>query len=131
MLLNVTCKKCGESFKLDIGDKTKKETLESLRKQETFSFCPGNHIEISSPINYLLIGDIVPGNAPSEKDFIENLRSQYSEIYENKEIEKNYEVSGFSFGCCICKNRSTGKKAYFDFKHSPKGVRYYYKIGED
>lgn len=130
-LLNVECKKCGEQFKIDIKDQSIEQTKERLSRMEHFSFCPGNHIELSSPVNYLILKDIVPGNAPTEQEFIEKLKSEYKEVYENKELSVNYEVSGFSCGCCICRNKITGKKAYFDFKHSPAGKRFYYKIGDE
>jgi len=130
MLLKVECKKCGESFKLDIGTHTKEETIEMLKNRDTFE-CPGHHVELSSPVNYWIFGDVVPGNAPSEKEFLKKLKAEYPEVYKNKDLEKKYTVSGFSMGCCICRDKTTGKKAYFDFENSPAGTRFYYKIGDE
>jgi len=69
MMLNVECKKCGTNFKLAIGEKTLEQTKETLSKMTTFDFCPGNHVELSSPLNYLILKDIVKGNIQTEQEW--------------------------------------------------------------
>lgn len=129
MLLNMECKKCGTKFKLDIENYSKEEYTEKLKKMDFFSFCPGNHIELSSPINYLIIGDVESGSAPAIDDQIKELKKQYKEVFSDDEFraQKRYTVQGFSMGCCICDDKQTKERAYFDFKRIGND-RYYYRI---
>ena len=48
MILKGTCKKCGSVIKLDIGDRSVREVVELLKKQDTF-ICPGHHVELCPP----------------------------------------------------------------------------------
>lgn len=59
------CKKCGGRFKLDIGEHTREKVEEALAKRDTWT-CPGQHVELSGPMNYITIdwSSIEIGEAP-------------------------------------------------------------------
>ena len=127
MMLNVTCKKCNTSFKLDISNDTLDQTKEKLSAMDTFSFCPGNHIEISSPINYLVFGDIVEGKIQTEKQWLKDMKKKGYKLISNDDIQKNYSCNGFSSGFFIgFKKDNPNDKLVLDFMRSPEGNRYYF-----
>lgn len=64
----------------------------------------------------------------TESSFVRQLKKDYKEVYRNLAIQRKYVVEEFCMGTCICKNKKTGETAYFDFKRSPNGHRYYYRI---
>jgi hypothetical protein len=129
MLVQVHCKKCGEDFKLDIGDKPLSEVIESFRKETGFHCDPGNHVELSSRLNYWVFGELSEGSAPDPADQLKKLMETRKEVFSNEEFQKQilYEVTGFSMGCCICRDKKTRETVYFDFTHIGN-VRYYYRI---
>lgn len=130
MLVKISCKKCGESGKLDIGDKPLSIVLEELKKEESFHCGLGNHVELSSRLNYWTFGELTDEKPPTIEEQLKDLKNSYTEIFSNDEFHKQtkYSVSGFSMGCCICTDVKTGEKVYFDFKTLIDGKRYYYKI---
>jgi hypothetical protein len=129
-VIKVYCKKCCENFSLITNGKTKEQIIEVLSKQKSFHCDAGNHMELSSPMNYWVLGEIINTEVPTDKEKLNKLKSEYKEVYRNKDLETKYKVSGFSMGCCICTDKETGKKAYFDFTHIGN-ERYYYKIGDE
>ena len=128
MLVNVKCSKCGESTKIDIGDKTKEEVEKYLEMKGGFE-CYGYHVEFGKRSNFWTIDwdSIQEGSSPTEEQFLIDLRNDYKEVYKNQEIGEKYKVTGFSCGMCMVQNKETGKGECFDFASSPKGERYYFK----
>lgn len=127
-LLKAYCKKCDNHFSIDIGDKSYDEAIAIYKRQNSFHCNAGNHVELSSPLNYWTIEkDVIEKVIPTNEELIEKLKKDYSEVYQNKDLSEFYEVTGFSAGCCICKNKRTGEKAYFDFT-TIGNERYYYGI---
>lgn len=127
MLLNVECKKCQSKFQIDIGNDSIEQTKEKLSKMDTFSFCPGHHVEISSPINYLILNDIVPGKALTDKEWLKAQKKNTSKKLMTKDqVEKLFICDGFSYGLYCGHNKKTNEKVVLDFITSPSGVRYYF-----
>lgn len=126
MLLNVTCKKCGLKYKIDIGDKTPDEVRENMKKQDNFSCPVGNHIELSSPVNYLVFGDVEPGQALADPDWLDQKKKEGYTLMNSDEVREKFTCTGFSMGLYCGTNKKTGEKVVLDFMNSPAGVRYYY-----
>lgn len=125
MLLKVTCKKCNENFKLDVGNKTIDQVKEQLKNQSSFE-CPGHHMEISSPINYWILGEIIPGEIQTEKEWLTDIKNRGIKLYSHDEINDLFVCGGFSYGLFCGHNKKTGEKVVFDFMRSPEGKRYYF-----
>lgn len=130
MMIKTHCKKCGNTFNLDIGDKTVEQITEQLTNQRGFHCDVGNHIELNSPMDYwFFVGDPFEGSAPSESEFLEILKRSHHEVFTTDELRDQFDVKGFSyFGACVAIRKSTGQKYILDFTHSPKHERYYYSI---
>ena len=73
MLVEAFCKKCQNKFMIDIGDSTKVEIIALLEKREGFHCDAGNHMEISSPLNYWDIDwdTIKDGASLTDEEFVE------------------------------------------------------------
>lgn len=129
MLVKVSCKKCGESAKLDVGDMSKGDVEALLTKQKTFN-CFGNHVELCSPINYWTIdwNETESGHALSEEEFVKQLQNSHGKVYSKCELQEEYEVIGFKYSLCVTKHKQSGETVEFDFIHSPKGARYYFQF---
>jgi hypothetical protein len=125
MLLNVTCKKCGLKYRIDIGDKTIDQVKETMKKQDTFS-CPGHHIELSSPLNFLVFGEIEDGRALSDPEWLNQKKKEGFTLMNSDEVREKYTCTGFSCGLYCGKNKKTGESVVLDFMNSPAGVRYYF-----
>jgi hypothetical protein len=125
-LVEVYCKKCGENFKLNIGAHTKEEVIDMLQKQETFS-CPGQHVEITSPLRYWEINwdSLKEEQVPTEEEWISDFKAKH-EAYTKQEIEEKFEVVDFAFSMLHTIDKKTREDRYFDFVTSPKGKRLYY-----
>jgi hypothetical protein len=124
-LLKVSCRKCGESSRLDTCGKSREE-IEKWLKQDGGFQCFGNHVEIGSRSDYWTIDweSEVEGHAPTEEEFLQELKSKFKEVYNTKELQDKYTIQGFSSGMCVVETEN-GEKKVFDFTHSPKGTRYY------
>ena len=125
MLVKSTCKKCGETFKLDIGDKSLPEIKKILAKRDSFE-CPGHHVEMTSPLNFWTFGEIIEGNAPTEAQWLAKMRDGGRKLYSNDEVRELFECTGFSAGMFIGFNKKTKEKVVLDFSTSPEGHRYYH-----
>jgi hypothetical protein len=128
-IIEVYCKKCNENFSLITKGKTVEQITELLQKQNGFECTAGNHVELDSPLNYWVLGKIIDKEVPSDLEKLQYLKKSYPEVYTTSELQEKYKVSGFSMGCCICENKTTGKKAYFDFTRIGND-RFYYKLSE-
>jgi hypothetical protein len=126
-LVKITCKKCGESTKMDIGEMTREQVEKALSNDKNGFHCFGNHVEFGNRIDYWKIDwdSVTEGSAPSEEDFISDLKSRHNEVYDKDELEHLYSVKGFMYGMCVAEHKETGKEKAFEFVHSPKGTRYY------
>jgi len=125
MLLVGSCKKCGCTIRLDIGSLTREEAIERLSAQDTFS-CPGHHVELSSPHPYywnLDEWELAEGTAPSDEEFVVNLRRRYPEVIDAEEMTRRGIITGFAFGLPL-----TNDGNVWDFCESPSGKRWYYKV---
>ena len=130
-MLTGKCRTCDTTIKLDIGDKTKEDTIALIQKWESFQ-CPGQHVELSGPYPFHWPLDewkLEDGQAPSDEEWLAELKSSYSEVLSHDELAQLFEVQSFCMGCCIAIQRQTGEKACFDFRPAPiSGQRYYYRI---
>ena len=127
MLCKTTCKKCGESFKLDIGTMTKEQTIEKLSKQNRFE-CPGHHVELNSPMDYWVLGEIIEGSIQSESDWLESMKKNGRILYSNDDVRELFNCTGFSCGVFCGTDKKTKESIMLDFSSSPGGNRYYYRI---
>jgi hypothetical protein len=125
MLLKVHCKKCDVDFKMDIGEKSKDEIRVSLGKRQEFE-CPGHHVELNGPLNYWELGEVIPGEAPTEADWLADKQARGIRLYSNDEVRDLFSCDGFSMGLFCGKNKKTGESVVLDFCNSPEGHRYYY-----
>lgn len=126
------CKKCGSTIKLDIGDKTKEEVIGSFKKRKHEPFtCPGKHVELTGAYpNFWELDEweLEEGSAPTDEGFLTKLKEEYEEVYDTHEIAKRYEITSFCMGMCMARELGTGVEAMFDFKSSPGGKRYYFRV---
>ena len=125
MLLVGTCKKCGCTIRLDIGNLTREQATERLSGQSTFS-CPGHHVELSSPHPHywnLDEWELVEGKAPSEEEFVDELRRRYPEVVDTEEMTRRGIITGFACGLPVTDDRNA-----WDFCESPSGIRWYYRL---
>jgi hypothetical protein len=125
-VVSATCKKCGQTFKLDIGTKSKQEIVEILSKRDSFE-CPGHHFELSSPLNYWVIDwdSVKSQNVPTDAEWKADMRKKYK-LISSDELQRDYTVTGFSSGVCVAIRKKDGEKVYLEFTNSPSGKRYYY-----
>lgn len=122
MIIEGNCLKCGSKVQLDIGDKTKEQAIELLKEHRGFE-CPGHHVELGSPYpNYWRIDDweMVEGKAPSEEEFLADLKSKAKEVRTTEEMRGL--IAAFAYGEPL-----TNDGYSWSFCHSPKGTRYYYR----
>jgi hypothetical protein len=126
MMYTIYCHKCNERSKLDIGDKTKEEVQKWLNDSQYGFQCFGNHVEIGARSEYWTIdwNNPIDAKAPTEDEFLQELKSKFKEVYTTKELQDKYTIQGFSSGMCVVETEN-GEKKVFDFTHSPKGTRYY------
>jgi len=127
MLCKTTCKKCGESFKLDIGKKSIEEVKKQLSKQNGFE-CPGHHVELNSPMDYWVLGEIIEGSIQSESDWLESMKKNGRILYSNDDVRELFNCTGFSMGIFCGTDKKTKERVLLDFSTSPEGNRYYYRI---
>jgi hypothetical protein len=130
MLVNCKCKKCQQTAQLDIGNKTKEEVIDCLKKQKSFQ-CFGHHVELTSPLDFWEIDwdSLEQGNALTEEEFVSELKKDKMIVYDTEEMKEKYDIQGFSMGMIVAIDKSSGAKLWFDFTTSPKGKRYYYCVG--
>lgn len=128
MLIPVTCKKCGNSTKIDVGNLNKEEVNRWLTDNGDGFECFGNHVEFGVRADYWELDWEHPeeGNAPTEEEFVNTLKERYEEVLTNEEMTKKYDIRGFAYGMCSAVNRETGESYGFDFKSSPNSHNRYY-----
>lgn len=126
-LVSFYCKKCGGTYKLDIGDASREKIEASLRKRDSFE-CPGHHVELTSPLNYWEIdwNSLEETEVQSQEEWLNDLKKTHSVVVDTEELERNYEVEGFCYGLCIAKDKTTNKKVTFNFATGPDEKRYYF-----
>jgi len=122
MIVTARCKKCGAKIDLSIGNMSREEVEKKLGEQEMFH-CPGHHMEIGSPLFYWVIDwdSLREGKAPSEKEFVEELKKKYKIVLSSDEMDTSI-ITGFLHGVPI-----TNDGHRWNFTHSPSGKRYYYR----
>ena len=124
MILQGNCKKCHTEIKLDIGDKTVEEVVFQLEQRKSFE-CPGHHVELGSPYpHYWKVEewDQVEGTAPTEEEWLEELRSRCVEVLSTDEMRSRDIITSFCYGLPM-----TSDGHNWDFTQSPSGKRYYYR----
>lgn len=131
MLVEAFCKKCQNKFMIDIGDSTKEEIIALLEKQEGFHCDAGNHMEISSPLNYWDIDwdTIKDGASLTDEEFVEELKKVYPIVVHYSDFTKLFENIGFAYGSCIANVIGDPNETpiMLNFIHTPKErTRYYY-----
>jgi hypothetical protein len=126
-VVTATCKKCGHTFKLDIGTNTPEQIIDILSKRDSFE-CPGHHVEMSSPLNYWDIdwNSVQEQHVPTDKEWLSDMKKKGYKLISTDELREDYTVTGFSMGICVAVRKSDGEKVYLDFTQSPSGKRYYY-----
>lgn len=131
MLVEAFCKKCQNKFMIDIGDNTKEEIIALLEKQEGFHCDAGNHMEMSSPLNYWDIDwdTIKDGASLTDEEFVEELKKVYPIVVHYSDFTKLFENIGFAYGSCIANVIGDPNETpiMLNFIHTPKErTRYYY-----
>ena len=131
MLVEAFCKKCQNKFMIDIGDKTKEEIIALLEKQEGFHCDAGNHMEMSSPLNYWDIDwdTIKDGASLTDEEFVEELKKIYPIVLSHSDLPKIFENVGFAYGACIASIIGDPNETpiMLNFVHAPRSRdRYYY-----
>lgn len=124
MMLKGTCKGCGCTIKLDIGNKTLDEVKESLGKQDGFS-CPGHHVELNSPYpHYWNIDEweLIEGSAPTDEEVLAELKKKFVEVIDTEEMTNRHIITGFSSGYPITNDGNN-----WNFTTAPSGKRFYYR----
>jgi hypothetical protein len=126
-VVSATCKQCGAKITYDIGNHTKEEIIEILKKQDTFS-CPGHHFELGSPLRYVDIdwNSVQEQHVPTDKEWLSDMKKKGYKLISTDELREDYTVTGFSMGMCVAKRKSDGEEVVLDFTNSPSGKRYYY-----
>lgn len=126
-VLAFKCKKCGCTVKYEVQDKqTKEEVIEILEKKILFN-CPGKHIELSGPMNYLeVVGDIVDEHVPTQEEWMKDMQSKYGKIYSNDEAGKYFRFDTFAASMAFVTDKETGQKKVLDFARGQDGNRYYW-----
>ena len=125
MLLSGVCKKCGGNVALDVGSTTDKEEIKKRLLAMSAFHCPGHHVEITSPYPaYWDIDDwkFEEGAAPSEEEFISDLRKEHIEVIDTAEMAERNIIIGFAYGFPMTNDGNS-----WTFAHSPKGKRWYYR----
>lgn len=129
MLIVGECRKCGETVKIDIGDKTVAEVIKTMKAWDSFE-CPGHHAELCSPVPHFWDVEnwkIEEGSAPSEEEWLAK-ESEKRELLTTEQMTSKYDVIGFGFGACCASPKGGGEKVYLDWLTSPAGRRYYYRL---
>ena len=131
MLVEAFCKKCQNKFMIDIGDSTKEEIIALLEKQEGFHCDAGNHMEMSSPLNYWEIDwdTIKDGASLTDEEFVEEFKKTYPIVLSHSDFPKVFENVGFAYGSCIANVIGDPNETpiMLNFIHTPKErTRYYY-----
>ena len=116
---------------IDIGDSTKVEIIALLEKREGFHCDAGNHMEISSPLNYWDIDwdTIKDGASLTDEEFVEELKKVYPIVVHYSDFTKLFENIGFAYGSCIANVIGDPNETpiMLNFIHTPKErTRYYY-----
>jgi hypothetical protein len=107
--LKAHCNKCGQDFKFDIGEKTPEQTKETMEAQKMFT-CPGRHVEISGPLEYVTVdwANVVVADPPMS-----------DEAYGGTLIKEFGKERLFYLG-----DEETGKKLGIESLHSLKDLRH-------
>lgn len=126
-IVSCTCKKCGETFKLNINNATREEIESGFMKQDGFQ-CPGHHVELGPREDCWTIDwdSLRKDHVPSEEEWLEKLKNQNQGVWDTKSVQEFFKIQGFFGGACIAINKETGQEVCLDYVHSPDGVRYYY-----
>jgi len=127
MMLKGKCTKCGCTIQIDVGNMNESEAKmfvsEALYNKLSF-ICPGHHVELCSPYPDFWDVDeweLVPGNAQTEEEFLNDLKSKYKEVLDTDEMWKRDVITGFAYGFPM-----TNDGLNWHFEESPKGKRYYF-----
>ena len=121
------CRKCGAAVKLDLGTLAPAEARAALEWRESFH-CTGNHVELSGPLQYLLVDwDAVHEDdtrQPTDEEWLEEKRRRYEHVVDTKGLTEVIDrVVGFSMGACVVERDGTEEAV--EFARSPSGMRYY------
>jgi hypothetical protein len=128
MLLKAKCSICNKEGLFDISNMKRTEVEPILAAKKSFNCSFGNHFENMSPISFMTFDwdNLIEGEAPSEEDFLKELKSQYTEVYTKEELENKYVIDGFLYGQCLVHSlNNEDDLKVFNFVESPKGTRYY------
>jgi hypothetical protein len=121
------CRKCGAAVKLDLGTLAPAEARAALEWRESFH-CTGNHVELSGPLNYLLVDwDTVHEDETemlTDDEWLAEKHRQYEHVVDTKGLSEVIDrVVGFAMGACIVIRK--GCEEQVEFERSPSGTRYY------
>lgn len=112
---------CGAKIRLDIGERTREEAIELVKKWTTFD-CPGHHVELDSPYPYYWKLDewvLEESDVQTEEEFEAELRLRYKDVRDTEGMAGLIE--GFACGFPM-----TNDGKCWDFTQSPEGKRWYY-----
>jgi len=131
-MVKATCRKCKETFTLNIGENTLDEAIEMLKQQQGFECTAGHHVELGSPMDYWTIHPetMYEAEPPTDEDWLAKLKATLANgtVWDTQELARDFEITSFSSGLCFGKDRKTTEQACFTYGASPSGKRYYWRI---
>ena len=126
MILKGKCKKCGIEVKLDVGDMTKQETYDMLKKNHKDGFhCPGHHMELGCSVPHywdVLNWEFEEGSAPTDEEVLTEMKEKCEEVISSDEMNSRGIITGFAFGYPM-----TNDGHDWNFRSLPSGKRVYYR----
>ena len=126
-MLKAKCNKCGASIKYQIDNLTIEEAKAIFDKLTYFN-CPGNHVELAGPLNYVTIDwdNVIDEEEMTDERFLQEKRAKYITVINTKTLREEYEDVTFFAGMALTTRKSTGKPCAFDFGQSPSNERWYF-----
>ena len=131
-MVKATCRECGETFTLNIGDNTLDDAIEMLKQTKGFECTAGHHVELGSPTDYWIIHSetIHEADPMTDEDWLAKLKATVvnGTVWDTQELARDFDITGFSAGFCFGRDKKTLEKVCFDYGASPSGKRYYWRI---
>jgi hypothetical protein len=128
-MVNFTCRKCGGTYKLDIGNASREEVIAKLKKWEGFE-CPGHHVELCSPLDFWKIdwSSLQTDKVPTEEEWLEEAKKKLGgkELLTMRQVTEKFTVLGFLEGMCSVSDKESHENHFLNYSTSPSGERYYW-----
>ncbi len=131
-MVKATCRKCKETFTLNISENTLDEAISLLKQAKGFECTAGHHVELGSPMDYWTIHPetVYEAEPMTHEEWLARLKTTVAKgaVWDTQELARDFEITGFTAGLCIGRDRKTREEVCFDYGASPSGKRYYWRI---